>query len=323
MYISIIIPTYNAEKTLENCLQAIFNSSYQKFEVLLVDDGSQDNSVKIARSFSCKVLHCTHNRGASAARNWGAKNAEGDALLFIDADIVIKKDTLNLFVSSLKKHPVVFGIYTQQPGVDGLLSLYQNYYAHKSIQETEELTSMFYSYCAAIKRTLFNELGGFDEGWIRATFEDVEFGMRLTEHGHQIFLNKNIEVVHHNNYTLKRFVKNYFYKSLDLAKLMLSKKKLTLNNEGWTTYRNQISFLAGLSTIFLALLSLVSSWFIVPLLITLVIFLSSNLNFYKFILQEKPAGLCAAIILNFMVQIVAALGIIAGQLSFLKEKGLR
>jgi glycosyltransferase involved in cell wall biosynthesis len=322
-YISVIIPIYNAEKTLEKCLHAIFNSRYQNFEVLVVDDGSKDNSLKIANSFPCNILKLKHNQGASVARNWGAKNTKGDILLFIDSDIVIKSDTLTQFVDSLKSYPAVFGIYSQKPGVDGLLSLYQNFYAHKSIKETKELTSMFYSYCAAIKKEIFDKVGGFDESWVRATFEDVEFGIRVTEKGHQIYLNKDIRVIHYNNYTIRGFIKNYFYKSLDLSKFMFGKKRLTLNNEGWTNYKNLISFLAGLLTILLSISFFFSHRFILPFLFSLVTFLAMNLDFYKFILKEKPAGLFSAILLNFMVQIISALGIIAGQASYFREKGVR
>lgn len=322
-YISIIIPLYNAEKTLENCLKAIFSSHYQHFEVIVVDDGSEDNSIKIANSFPCNILKLKHNQGASVARNWGAKNAKGDILLFIDSDIVIKRDTLNLFMDSLKKYPAVFGIYTQKPGTDGLLSLYQNFYAYKSIKETKEVTSMFYSYCAAIRKEIFDNVGGFDESWARATFEDVEFGMRVTANGHQIHLNKNIEVEHFNYYTIRPFIKNYYYKSLDLSKFMFNKKRLTLNNEGWTNYKNLISFLAGLVIIPLFFISFLFHWFIPPLLVFLVLFLAMNLDFYKFILKEKPGGLFSAIFLNFMVQVISFLGIIAGFANYFKEKVLR
>jgi glycosyltransferase involved in cell wall biosynthesis len=311
-YISIIIPLYNSEKTIEKCLTAVFNSTFQNLEVLVVDDDSKDNSVTIAESFPCRVLKLSYNQGPSVARNWGARNAKGDVLLFIDSDIVIQRDTLSLFVDSLKSYSAVFGIYTKKPGTDGLLSLYQNFYAHKSIRETKELTSMLYSYCVGIKRDVFNEAGGFDERWLRATFEDVELGLRVTENGHQIYLNKKIEVVHHPKFTIKRFIKNYFYKSLDLSKFMLSKKRLTLNNEGWTSRKNMISFLAGLSVSPFSILSFFSAWAILPFVISMVIFLTLNSDFYKFILKEKPLGLPNAIVLNLMVQIISALGIITG-----------
>ena len=319
-YISIIIPLYNAERTLEKCLKAVFDSSFQDFELLVVDDASTDSSPKIAESFPCRVLKLASNQGPSVARNHGARNANGDVLLFIDSDIVIRKDTLNLFVDSLQAYSAVFGIYTQRPGTDGLLSLYQNFYAHKSIKETRELTSMLYSYCVAIKKAPFLEIGGFDESWRRPTFEDVQLGLRLTEKGHQIYLNKNINVVHHANFTMKRFIKNYFYKSLDLSRLMLSKKRLTLNNEGWTNRKNVISLIAGLSIAPLLISSFFSQWFMLPFLLSLLIFLMMNLDFYRFIARQKPRALPGAFFLNLAVQVISAFGMIAGLAGFLRKK---
>jgi len=319
-YISIIIPLYNAEETLEKCLNAVFESTFQDFEVLVVDDGSEDNSIRIAESFPCKILRLAHNQGPAVARNWGAKNAKGDFVLFIDSDIVIKVETLGLFVESLKNHAAVFGIYTQKPGTGNLLSLYQNFFAHKSIKETKELTSMLYSYCAAVKREVFLEMGGFDESWRRPTFEDVQLGLRLAENGHRIYLNKNIKVVHHPKFTVKRFIKNYFYKSLDLSKLMLSKRRLTLNNEGWTNSKNMVSLIAGLSIPALIIGSVFSRWFIAPVLLALVIFLAMNLDFYKFIARQKPLALVNALCLNLAVQMISAFGIMTGLANFLRKK---
>ena len=322
-YLSIIIPVYNAQKTLKKCLRAIFSSDYQDFEVIVIDDGSRDNSLEIASLFNCQIIKSEHNQGASATRNKGTKMAKGEVLLFIDADIVIKRDTLNLFVESLKDYAAVFGIYSQKPGINNLLSLYQNFYAHKSMMATKEITSMFYSYCAAIKKGLFEQVGGFNETWKRATFEDVEFGLRVAEKGHQIYLHKRIEVVHHVSYNLKRFFKNYYYKSLDLSKFMFSKKRLSLSNEGWTNYKNQLSLLAGLSIIPLLILTFMHPWFILPLLAPVGVFMFLNADFYKFILGEKPIFIPAAIFLNLMVHLVAAAGITVGLISYLKEKGVK
>jgi glycosyltransferase involved in cell wall biosynthesis len=306
--------------TLEICLNAIFNSRNQNFEIIVVDDGSIDNTIKIAELFSCKILRMAKNRGPAAARNLGAKEAKGEVLLFIDSDIEIKNNTLDLIIDSLKKYPVVFGIYYQKSGVDNLLSLFQNFFAAKSILDTKENTSMFYSYCGAIKKNIFEEAGGFNEDWIHATFEDVELGSRITEKGHQIYLNKNIKLTHYNIFTFKRFIKNYFYKSMYLTKFMLTKGKVTLNNEGWTNYKNFISFFFALLIILFCAGYLYSPLFIIPLLIAILIFLSINFNFYKFIFREKPTALFFAIFLTFMVQIVSALGMMNGLRNYLKER---
>ena len=319
-YISIIIPLYNAEKTLEKCLTAVFNSTFQNFEVLVVDDASTDSSIKIAESFPCKIFKLPYNQGPSVARNFGAKNAKGRVLLFIDSDIVIQRDTLSLFVDSLKSYSAVFGIYTQKPGTDGLLTLYQNFYAHKSIRDTKEHTCMFYSYCAAIKKHIFLKVGGFDETWRRPTVEDVQLGLRLCEKGYRIYLNKNIQVVHHANFNIKRFIKNYFYKSLDLSKLMLSRKRLSLDNEGWTNRKNLISLIAGLSIPLFFISSFFSGWFMLPFLLALPIFLGMNMGFYRFIARQKPLAVLNALFLNLAVQVIAAFGMIIALADFLRKK---
>jgi glycosyltransferase involved in cell wall biosynthesis len=318
--ISIIIPTYNAERTLDKCLKAIFSSNNKDFEVLVVDDGSKDNSIRIANLYNCRILKTDKNRGASFARNLGAKNANGDILLFIDSDIVIKEDTLNLILDSLKRYSAVFGIYTPKPGVDKILCLYQNYYAYRSMKDTKEITNMFYSYCAAIKKELFFKVGGFNESWTRATFEDVEFGLRLAEKGIKIYLNKEIEVIHHVDYNIKKFIKNYFYKSLDLTKFMLEKKKISLNNEGWTNYRNRISLITGLLIIPIFFLNFIYFWMFIPLIIFLLIFIGINFHFYKYLLKEKPKYILGGFFLNILVNIIAAIGIVAGFISYFKGK---
>ena len=92
MKISIIIPVYNASLTLKECLDAIFNSHFKNFEVIVVSDNSPDNSVKLAKEYRCKVIELSENKGPAFARNIGAQAAEGDVLLFLDSDVVIKND---------------------------------------------------------------------------------------------------------------------------------------------------------------------------------------------------------------------------------------
>ena len=93
MKVSIIIPVYNASLTLNECLGAIFDSSFKDFEVIVVSDNSSDNSVEIAKTYNCKILELKENRGPSFARNKGAEIAESDILLFLDSDIILKKNS--------------------------------------------------------------------------------------------------------------------------------------------------------------------------------------------------------------------------------------
>lgn len=88
--ISIIIPVYNAERYLENCLNSVINQTYSKLEIILVNDGSTDNSVEICEKYEKKdnriKVFNQQNKGGAAARNFGILNSKGKFISFIDSD---------------------------------------------------------------------------------------------------------------------------------------------------------------------------------------------------------------------------------------------
>lgn len=102
--VSIIVPVYNAKDTLKNCIDSILIQSYPNFELLLIDDGSHDDSLSICESYALKdsrvrVFH-KNNGGVSSARNVGLDSARGKWLTFIDSD-----DNVSLnFLSDLSNH---------------------------------------------------------------------------------------------------------------------------------------------------------------------------------------------------------------------------
>ena len=104
--ISIIIPVYNAQKTLVDCLQSIFNQTFTNFEIIAVNDGSTDNSLKILNQIKDKItIVSQNNQGAAAARNTGAKIAKSPFIIFCDADVVMKPIMLETMLKTLKSHP--------------------------------------------------------------------------------------------------------------------------------------------------------------------------------------------------------------------------
>ena len=101
--ISIIIPIYNSEKYLTHCLDSILKQTYQDFEVILVNDGSTDNSAKICDNYTItdarfKVIH-KQNQGVSIARNTGISYAKGEYISFIDSDDWIENDYLKNMIN--------------------------------------------------------------------------------------------------------------------------------------------------------------------------------------------------------------------------------
>ena len=108
--VSIIVPIYNASKYLIKCLTSICTQSYENIEIILVNDGSKDDSLTIAESFVRKdkriKLISQENKGVSSARNRGLELATGDYIIFVDADDCIEPQTVELLIESLHSNNV-------------------------------------------------------------------------------------------------------------------------------------------------------------------------------------------------------------------------
>lgn len=90
--ISVIIPVFNGEKYVASCLDNMMNQTYKNLEIIVVDDGSVDDSAKIAHKYPVKLISHDKNRGLSAARNTGIDAASGDYIHFMDVDDAINND---------------------------------------------------------------------------------------------------------------------------------------------------------------------------------------------------------------------------------------
>ena len=106
--VSIIVPIYNSEKYLPQCVESILNQTYKNFELILVNDGSTDNSLSICESYAQKderieILNLQHN-GVSNARNNGISKAKGEFICFVDSDDKIEKDFLLVLINLQYKY---------------------------------------------------------------------------------------------------------------------------------------------------------------------------------------------------------------------------
>ncbi len=102
--ISIVIPVYNAEKYLHQCVDSILHQTYQNIEVILVDDGSTDSSREICEKYKSldQRIRCFYkeNGGVSSARNYGIRCAKGDYIAFVDSDDIVKPDMLEILLEN-------------------------------------------------------------------------------------------------------------------------------------------------------------------------------------------------------------------------------
>ncbi len=216
IFFSVIIPNYNGENTIGQCLRSALASQYSNFELIVVDDGSNDKSVDIIKEYPCKLIQLKYHSGASRARNVGAVNSRGEVLFFTDADCLLQTDTLaitNQVMSSNNKSTVLGGTYTDIPFDPSFFSLFQSIFIRYS--ETKYLSDADYiaTHAMAIDFHVFQDNSGFAENFL-PLLEDVEFSHRLKNKGHDLVINPNIQIQHIFNFSLLSSLKNALKKSL-------------------------------------------------------------------------------------------------------------
>ncbi len=266
--ISIIIPNYQGAGTLANCLSAAFASHYQNFEVVVVDDASEDNSVEIIKGFPCKRVQMEQHGGAARARNIGAANSNGELLFFTDADCLLQKKTLSIVNQSMalaEPNTIIGGSYTRLPFDKRFFSLFQSVFVNYSETRHEQNPDYLATHALAIDAQSFRKSGGFNERFL-PILEDVEFSHRLRKAEYRLLMNPAIQVQHIFNFSLYRSLRNAIRKSMY-----------------WTVYSlKNNDLLADSGTASISLKTNVVSWFLIALLL-LVFVLTGYYTFMMFI----------------------------------------
>ena len=116
---SIIIPVYNTAKYLEKCITSLLSQNFKSFEIICIDDGSEDNSIEILKQYQNLKILKEKNSGSGFARNRGLEIAKGEYILFIDSDDWADKKYLDKINDSLKNNPdiLIFGALTYDDGI--------------------------------------------------------------------------------------------------------------------------------------------------------------------------------------------------------------
>lgn len=230
-YISIIIPAYNSNKFIPLCLEALSKSTYKNYEVILVDDASTDDTSQIAKDMGCRVFVMDRQSGPAIARNFGSKEAKGEIILFIDSDVLVKSNTIELVASTFSQHPdisALFGSYDDSPSDTGFLSQYRNLLHHYVHQQSNADSNSFWAGCGAVRKDVFLELNGFDYNrFAEPSIEDIELGHRMNEAGYKIKLDKELQVTHLKHWSWHSMIKtDIFNRAVPWSKLILQTKSL-------------------------------------------------------------------------------------------------
>jgi glycosyltransferase involved in cell wall biosynthesis len=192
-FFSVIIPTYNREKFLKIAVRSVLEQSFNDYELIVVDDGSSDGTKEMLQLAQAKLhgkikYFYQKNKGPAAARNQGLKEAKGEFICFLDSDDRFRHDKLKITREYIEKYPQYKIFHTEEIWYRKGELLPQKIYHKKPsgfvFENAVRLCSVSIS-TAAIKKTIFDEAGLFDE--TMPACEDYDFWLRVT-HKYPVFL---------------------------------------------------------------------------------------------------------------------------------------
>jgi GT2 family glycosyltransferase len=323
--ISLIIPNRNAGATIKKCLEAASALSDKNYEVIVVDDSSEDHSVEIIQQFRCKLIRLKDRSGASKARNVGAGHCSGDIVLFTDADCVLPKDFLARVRKALSEHGrdvVIGGTYTQKPYDNGFFSTFQSIFINYS--ETKKFSNPDYvaSHAMVLRTATFDAIGGFSENFL-PILEDVELSHRLRRAGYRLLMDPSMQVQHIFNYTLKKSLKNAVRKTHYWTLYSMRNHDLSADS-GTASIELKLNGMSWFLTLILTILCLVFKQknYLVLVPVLWIVSAYANKNIYLAFYRAKGAFFSLAAVIYYTAVYPAAilLGACKGLTQYYVEK---
>jgi len=239
-FISVIIPAYNEQEYISQCLKSLVSQDYpkNKYEIIVVDNNSKDKTQEIATEFRVKVIN-QKSGPVGAVRNAGARQALGELLAFIDADCVAPTDWLSKGADLLKKKDSAYG------GGCGLRA--DPCWIEKAwLLENKTPPKELLGCCIFIEKSIFFEVGLFDEKVTSG--EDTKLSNSLRNSDYQVIMTQEINVIHLGNPTT---LKNFFLRQIWHSENYLQNWSETAKDP---TFYFLILFLMGLTCFFLSII---------------------------------------------------------------------
>ncbi|HZB32954.1 MAG TPA: glycosyltransferase family 2 protein [Streptosporangiaceae bacterium] len=247
--VSVVVPNYNFAVSLSHCLRSIQRQTYQPLELIMVDDGSTDNSVEVAEQLGVRVIHTERNQGAGAARNLGAEHARGDTLVFVDSDVAIYPDAIEVAVAMLADNPrlgAVCSIHDPEPLIrDSRFEEYRSLQYYYWVASSEGPISFLFSAMCAIPRSVFEEIGPF-KPWLRHN-DEVDYGQRLTQR-YEMVLTSTVRSRQDHDEALRPLLRKMFRRARDRVPLYAQRRRFARGFETSNRAGGSLAALAAVGT---------------------------------------------------------------------------
>ena len=332
--VSVVIPVYNGEQTIRLALEAVYASKYKDFEVVVVDDGSEDGTAQELASMNGKhpfrLFTFDRNMGVSRARNTGAAEARGRMIIFIDADVLIQPDTIGLCVERLGRGDCICvgGAYTRDSWDQDFFSRFQSIYIHY-VETKNQFPDYIATHCMAIKKDVFEGYGGFiEDSFIghQASVEDVEFSHRMLHEGHCLARPAEIQVMHIFRFGLVRSIRNAVKKSKYWTMYSLQNRDV-MKDSGAASWELKMNVATQTLNLALLLAALATQfwWLLLPVALLYALNVGVSFNLYRLMLKEHGLWFLTRGVLyfQFVYPFAVAYGSFVGTMKYLWEVKVR
>ncbi len=323
--VSIIIPMYNASKTIIENLKSLEKQTYKNFEVIIVDDGSTDDSISKIKNFRDKSkltipIAKQKNMGPASARNKGAKHANGDILLFTDADCILPNNWVKEMIDPIDEQNNIIGAHCgyEIKNKKSLIARYIDYETKKRHSNIRgKITDSVGTYSFSIKKETFKEMDGFDTSYKTASGEDFDFSYKLSNNNYKIYFTGKTFAYHFHPESFLKYLKQQFYRGFWRVPVYFENKSKALAGDSYSGLEPQLQFfLVGFF-----LLSFVGLFYLsyIPLVFIFTLYLS-NIPYGLFSYKFERKMLFLAPLFASIRSISGFFGAIIGVISYVGDK---
>ncbi len=219
--ILVAIPAYNAEKYLRDNLESVISLDPPPDRIVVIDDGSSDETARIANSFrEVELISHKKNMGLAASRNSALKNCNNDIILFFDSDTVVEKTFIQKIKTCYDDNVAGVGGIAVEKERDSLLYRWREVSMKQARRNSDEVPFLW-GLCSSYRVSALNDVGGFDPAF-RTNGEDVDMGVRLRGKGYSLVSVPQAKVLHLKKENFKSILKTiynwYFWGAYALKK---------------------------------------------------------------------------------------------------------
>lgn len=322
--IDVVIPAYNAEKTIVKCLRALSKQTIPRkdYRIIVVDDGSNDRTKELALEYTDKLI-TQENSGPAIARNRGAKDGKGDIIIFTDSDCEPQNNFLREMTRPFEDIEVVGvqGAYlSRQKSIIARFGQIEIEERYKLLRRKDRI-DFIGTYAAAYRREEFISANGFDATFPIASGEDTDLSYRLAESGSKLVFSEGAKVYHLHPERLLHYLKVKFFRAY-WRNLLYRKnpKKIAKDNYTPQVLKMQVILqgLGILSVAFLALTPLIGISAVLPTCLYIVLFLLTSIPLSLFAFSRDPFVGVLTPLLSWLRATALFLGLFAGLRIFLR-----